>query len=149
VELSVSTLILEQNGKIMSSLPLNCFEADLSTLQKIVSIRGNLHLALTVIVGTIIVLSRLSSHCAAVGESKGVDPELCHALAEEFDLISVEMEMHKSATKRLVNISNDLFLAVRLDLLHLLGMWPDSLLCRIRIFSASAIRNRSSTMEWL
>lgn len=110
--------LLSLKGKIMSSLALNLFETNLSTLQEIISIRGSLHLALTVIVGTIKILAKLSTHCVAVGESKGVNSELCCALAAEFDLLSTEMEMHKSATKRLVNISSDLFLTNQ-NILHL------------------------------
>jgi len=126
----------------MSSLALNLFETNLSTLQEIISIRGSLHLALTVIVGTIKILAKLSTHCVAVGESKGVNSELCCALAAEFDLLSTEMEMHKSATKRLVNISSDLFLTVRLKIRAILfRMWRDTLLCRTRIFSTSAIKS--------
>jgi hypothetical protein len=80
------------------------------------SMRVKLHLASTIINGTLGVLSNLTSHARVLGGTMRLDRSLRRSLTSELDQISTDMRIHRSAVQNLLGLSKDLCLVVKLSL---------------------------------
>ncbi|KAI9775958.1 MAG: hypothetical protein M1839_000657 [Geoglossum umbratile] len=98
-------------GKLSSTRPLNQFEVDFFTLQKIIALRKKLYLALTIVDGNTKIISDLTSYAAAVSQTLRLDSLLCQSLTVKFGQVIAEMETYKSAVKMLLSLTEDLSVA--------------------------------------
>jgi hypothetical protein len=83
-----------------------------STIQDILFIRDKMHHALTILDGTLSVLSILSSYVMTLGDIMNMDSSIGFTMGAEFDGISADLESHRLAAKRILAISKDLVLVV-------------------------------------
>jgi hypothetical protein len=107
-------LINDQKGKLSSERPLAQLETGFSTFQDIWMIRDKLHHALAILDVTLNIVSKFSTYALTVGEVMELDPFPVQSLITELDQIFAEMETHKSAARRILAMSNDLFFIVSL-----------------------------------